>query len=58
MKISKLQYLLSGLVLLLAMFFHHESIFDYPRYIHAWAQADRYAIALNFLWNDFNILEA
>lgn len=45
-------------VILLGVFFHFESMNEYPMYIHTWAQSDRFAIALNFLWNDFNLLKA
>lgn len=58
MKFSKQNYLLLSLAILLGLFFHYDSLFEYPMFIHAWAQADRYALALNFLWNDFNFLEA
>jgi hypothetical protein len=58
MKISKQQYILFSIALLLGAFFHFDTIFEYPKFIHAWAQADRYALALNFLWNDFNFIEA
>jgi hypothetical protein len=36
-------------------FFHLEKINEFPLYTHAWAQADRYAIALGFLDNQFNL---
>lgn len=38
--------------------FHWGLFNDFPDYIHGWAQADRYALALNFLGNNFNLLEA
>lgn len=58
MKITKQQYLLFFIAFLLGAFFHYDTILEYPKYIHAWAQADRYAMALNFLWNDFSFFKA
>lgn len=45
-----------GLIVIYGVFFHFESIFEYPMHIHARAQSDRLALALNFLTNNFNIL--
>ncbi|MAC94805.1 MAG: hypothetical protein CMC96_04820 [Flavobacteriales bacterium] len=47
-----------GLIVIYGVFFHFESIFEYPMHIHARAQSDRLALALNFLTNNFNILNA
>ena len=43
------------LLLITACFFHLNKINEFPLYTHAWAQADRYAIALGFLNNQFNL---
>jgi hypothetical protein len=43
------------LLLLTSCFFHLNKINEFPLYTHAWAQADRYAIALGFLDNQFNL---
>lgn len=58
MKLSKnRKEILSVLFLLLitGYFFHLNKINEFPLYTHAWAQADRYAIALGFLDNDFKL---
>jgi hypothetical protein len=44
------------LLLITGCFFHLNKINEFPLYTHAWAQADRYAIALGFLDNQFNLL--
>lgn len=43
------------LLLITGCFFHINKINEFPLYTHAWAQADRYAIALGFLDNQFNL---
>lgn len=43
------------LLLIAGCFFHLNKINEFPLYTHAWAQADRYAIALGFLDNQFNL---
>jgi hypothetical protein len=43
------------LLLIIGCFFHLNKINEFPLYTHAWAQADRYAIALGFLDNHFNL---
>lgn len=43
------------LLLTSAFFFNLNKINEFPLYTHAWAQADRYAIALGFLHNHFNL---
>lgn len=42
------------LLLLLCALSYKHIIFSYPAYIHAWAQADRYALALCFIDNGFD----
>lgn len=42
-------------LILLSYYFYSDTIFLYPSHIHAWTQSDRYAIALNFLRNHFDI---
>ena len=44
------------LLLISGCFFHLSKINEFPLYTHAWAQADRYAIALGFLDNHFNLI--
>ena len=43
------------LLLITGCFFHLNKINEFPLYTHAWAQADRYAIALGFLDNQFKL---
>lgn len=49
------QYLKTSLVIalltLLSVFFFHKTINEFPSHIHAWSQADRYALALGFVNN-------
>lgn len=49
---------LTALVVIVAigLFFHLRHLKEYPAHIHAWAQADRYALALGFLDNGFDLL--
>lgn len=42
-------------LLLLSAFLYHSSILLFPSFIHAWTQSDRYAIALGFLDNGFDL---
>ena len=44
-----------SLVFVLGLFFHLSHINEFPLYTHAWAQSDRYAIALGFLDNGFDL---
>lgn len=41
---------------LLSIYFYKDTIYLFPSYIHSWAQSDRYALALGFLDNGFDIL--
>lgn len=51
------KFLLILLLLILAYIFQWESLQDYPLFTHAWAQSDRYAIALKFLDNGMNFFK-
>jgi len=56
LKENKLQNIIVLCVVLgLGILFHYQYITDYPNYIHAWTQADRYALALGFFNNNFNL---
>jgi len=44
-------------ILLLGLFFHFKHINEFPSHIHAWAQSDRYALALGFQNNGFNFFK-
>jgi hypothetical protein len=47
--------LLVLVLLLLSVLLYHTSIYLFPSFIHAWTQSDRYAIALRFLDNGFDL---
>lgn len=49
--------LLAFILLLLSIYFYHETIFYFPSHIHAWTQSDRLSIALQFLENGFNLFK-
>lgn len=44
-------------ILVLGLGLNYRYLNEFPSYIHAWAQADRYALALGFMENGFNFLE-
>lgn len=39
----------------LGIFIHYPYMNEFPSYIHAWSQSDRYSIAIGFLNNDFDL---
>lgn len=43
-----------ALILSLGLFFHAKNLNEFPLWTHAWAQSDRFAIALGFLDNGFD----
>ena len=45
------------IILFLGVLFHYKYINEFPSYIHAWSQSDRYALALGFVNNDLNFFE-
>ncbi len=46
-----------SVLLLLALLYHWGHLNDFPSHIHAWAQADRYALALGFVENGLNLFQ-
>ncbi|MDF2438810.1 MAG: hypothetical protein K0Q95_3186 [Bacteroidota bacterium] len=42
-------------LILLSVVLYHSTIYLFPSFIHAWTQSDRYAIALQFLENGFDL---
>lgn len=46
---------LLSVLLLLSVHFYQDTINQLPKFIHAWTQSDRYAIALAFIEHDMNI---
>jgi hypothetical protein len=49
--------LLITLLIMLSFYFYRGSIRSFPHTIHAWAQSDHYALALNFERNSFNFFK-
>jgi len=45
------------IILFLGVLFHNKYINEFPSYIHAWSQSDRYALALGFANNDLNFFK-
>ena len=43
-------------IVLIGLFIQYPYMNEFPSYIHAWSQSDRYAIALGFLNNDLDLL--
>ena len=50
------QFLVLGVLLLIVLAFNHQYLSNFPEHIHAWAQADRYALALGYMENGHNLL--
>jgi hypothetical protein len=45
------------IALILGFIYHYKYINEYPSHIHAWAQADRYALSLGFVDNGLNFFK-
>lgn len=43
------------MLILLSFYFYRNTIHEFPRHIHAWSQGDRYALALGFQENGFDL---
>ncbi len=54
---SKQTFAAIVVILLLGLFFHLKHLNEFPSHIHAWAQSDRYALALGFQHNGFNFFK-
>ncbi len=52
-----LKYIVLLLIIWMEFIFHSKYINDFPSHTHAWAQADRYALALGFVDNDLNFFK-
>ena len=50
-------YIVFGVCIVLGLLFHKDYITEFPSYVHAWAQADHYAITLGFLDNGLNFFK-
>ncbi len=46
-----------AIIVMMGVLFHHKYIDEFPSHIHAWAQCDRYALALGFIDNGFCLLK-
>ena len=57
MKLKHENIIAAVVIVVLGAWFQKEYINDFPSHTHAWAQADRYALALGFIRNDFNFFE-
>lgn len=57
MKNRGLDLLAIIIIVLLGWFFQKNYINEFPSHIHAWAQSDRYALALGFVNNNLNLLK-
>ncbi len=44
-------------IIILGFIYHHKYINEFPSHIHAWAQSDRYALALGFIDNGLNFFK-
>ena len=44
------------LIIGLGLLYQHNYLNEFPSHVHAWAQADRYALSLGFLENGFDLL--
>ena len=49
-------FLAAVLLIMFSAWFYRDLMNEFPRYIHAWTQADRYALALGFIRNGFDFL--
>ena len=49
------QLAITLLVVISLLFFHWRNLNSFPSRIHAWSQSDRYALALGFLDNNFDL---
>jgi len=55
---QKYNHLLAVIIIVLLGFvFHKNYINEFPSHIHAWAQSDRYALALGFVNNDLDFFK-
>ncbi|MDD3875328.1 MAG: hypothetical protein PHT69_01780 [Bacteroidales bacterium] len=57
MKLVKTNLITVLIIFFLGVLFHHNYISKFPEHIHAWAQSDRYAIALGFVDNGLNFFK-
>jgi hypothetical protein len=57
MKKTQRTYLTLLLILFLGFIFQFNYINEFPSHIHAWAQSDRYALALGFVENNLNLFK-
>jgi hypothetical protein len=46
-----------SVLIMLSYYFYKETIFYFPNAIHSWTQTDRFALALGFIDNNFNLFK-
>ncbi len=46
-----------AIIFLTGLLFNYKTLNEFPSHIHAWAQSDRYALALGFVRNDLNFFD-
>jgi hypothetical protein len=54
---SKHNYIALAVIFVLGITFHFKYINEFPSHIHAWTQADRYALSLGFVNNKLNFFK-
>ena len=57
MKHTTKKYLVILIIIFLSLLFHLRYIHEFPSFIHAWAQSDRYALSLGFVKNNLNLFK-
>ena len=46
-----------AIIFFIGILFHHKYIAEFPSHVHAWAESDRYALAIGFVNNDLNFFK-
>lgn len=54
---SKHLFIVIFILTVLSIFYYKDVVTGFPSHIHAWAQSDRYALALGFLKNGFDFFQ-
>ncbi len=57
MRSGTLNLLTAFFIIVLGVFFHKDNLNEFPGFIHARAQSDRYALALGFVDNNLNFFK-
>ncbi len=51
------QLIVVGVIIFLGLLFHLKHLNEFPSYIHAWAQSDRYALSLGYVKNNLQFFK-